>query len=199
MKHLWTAMMVSALAFSGGAALAQSPDEKERAEREQQSLGRASAPAAATEPEKEQGGMMAECRRHCDATAAKIAKASAAMEEAKASGDTGKMRAALDDGQKSLAEMSEHMTQCRKMMAMMHSMGGMHSMMEGMHGGESGSKPDASKAPATVVDPVCGMKVDPKTAAAKAEYKGRTYYFCSVEEKERFEKDPQQYVNPAKD
>lgn len=56
MKHLWTAMMVSALAFAGDGALAQSPDEKERAEREQQSRGRVSAPAAATEPEKDEGG-----------------------------------------------------------------------------------------------------------------------------------------------
>jgi len=28
-------------------------------------------------------------------------------------------------------------------------------------------------------DPVCGMEVDPKTAAGKSEYQGHTYYFCS--------------------
>ena len=27
-------------------------------------------------------------------------------------------------------------------------------------------------------DPVCGMDVDIKTAPAKSEYKGKTYYFC---------------------
>lgn len=43
-------------------------------------------------------------------------------------------------------------------------------------------------------DPVCGMMVDPKTAAAKMEYQGKTYYFCSPGCKSDFEKDPQQYL-----
>ena len=30
-----------------------------------------------------------------------------------------------------------------------------------------------------VKDPVCGMDVDPKTAANKSEYKGQMYCFCS--------------------
>lgn len=29
-------------------------------------------------------------------------------------------------------------------------------------------------------DVVCGMDVDEKTAAAKSEYRGTTYYFCSA-------------------
>ena len=29
-------------------------------------------------------------------------------------------------------------------------------------------------------DPVCGMDVEPETAAGKSEYKGQTYYFCSL-------------------
>jgi Cu+-exporting ATPase len=32
---------------------------------------------------------------------------------------------------------------------------------------------------ATVKDPVCGMEIDPATAAASEEYEGTTYYFCS--------------------
>jgi YHS domain-containing protein len=28
-------------------------------------------------------------------------------------------------------------------------------------------------------DPVCGMEVDERTAAATAEYQGTTYYFCA--------------------
>lgn len=28
-------------------------------------------------------------------------------------------------------------------------------------------------------DPVCGLQIDEKQAAAKGAYKGRTYYFCS--------------------
>lgn len=46
-------------------------------------------------------------------------------------------------------------------------------------------------------DPVCGMDVDPKTATAKSNYQGKTYYFCSVEDKQAFDKEPQKYVKPA--
>jgi Cu+-exporting ATPase len=45
-----------------------------------------------------------------------------------------------------------------------------------------------------VKDPVCGMMVDPKTTTDKAEYKGKTYYFCSRDEKETFLKSPEKYV-----
>lgn len=43
-------------------------------------------------------------------------------------------------------------------------------------------------------DPVCGMQVDPKTAAGKSEYQGHTYYFCSLGCKQSFDKDPQKYL-----
>jgi len=43
-------------------------------------------------------------------------------------------------------------------------------------------------------DPVCGMDVDPKTAAGKSEYKGQTFYFCSLGCKKAFDKEPQKYV-----
>ncbi len=43
-------------------------------------------------------------------------------------------------------------------------------------------------------DPVCGMDVDPKTAAGKSTYKGKTYYFCSAGCKRDFDKDPQKYL-----
>jgi YHS domain-containing protein len=49
-------------------------------------------------------------------------------------------------------------------------------------------------APGKVADPVCGMEVDPATAPAQATYAGKTYYFCTKEEKEQFEKDPGKYV-----
>ena len=32
----------------------------------------------------------------------------------------------------------------------------------------------------TVHDPVCGMDIEPETAAGTSEYKGQTYYFCSA-------------------
>ena len=44
------------------------------------------------------------------------------------------------------------------------------------------------------IDPVCGMEVDPKSAAATYEYKGKTYYFCAPGCKAAFEKDPEKYL-----
>jgi YHS domain-containing protein len=44
------------------------------------------------------------------------------------------------------------------------------------------------------IDPVCGMEVDPKTAAGKSEYQGKSYYFCSPGCKRDFDKEPQKYV-----
>jgi YHS domain-containing protein len=46
-------------------------------------------------------------------------------------------------------------------------------------------------------DPVCGMDVDPKTAAGKSDYQGLTYYFCSPGCKKVFDKEPGKYVKPV--
>jgi YHS domain-containing protein len=43
-------------------------------------------------------------------------------------------------------------------------------------------------------DPVCGMAVDPEQAAYKTEYRGKTYYFCSLRCKDQFESEPEGYV-----
>ena len=45
------------------------------------------------------------------------------------------------------------------------------------------------------LDVVCKMEVDPKTAAAKSEYKDKTYYFCAPGCKVAFDKDPEKYLN----
>lgn len=45
-----------------------------------------------------------------------------------------------------------------------------------------------------VTDPVCGMEIDPNQAAGKSEYKGQTYYFCSLGCKKAFDKEPEKYV-----
>jgi YHS domain-containing protein len=45
-----------------------------------------------------------------------------------------------------------------------------------------------------VKDLVCGMEIDPKSAAGKSEYQGQTYYFCSNGCKKAFDKEPQKYV-----
>ncbi len=46
----------------------------------------------------------------------------------------------------------------------------------------------------TVQDPVCGMDIDPKTAAGQSDFKGQTYYFCSTGCKKAFDKEPQKYA-----
>ena len=46
-------------------------------------------------------------------------------------------------------------------------------------------------------DPVCGMDVDERTAAATTVYQGRTYYFCAPGCKKAFEKEPEKYVQAA--
>jgi YHS domain-containing protein len=44
--------------------------------------------------------------------------------------------------------------------------------------------------------PVCEMDVDPKVAP-RAVYAGKTYYFCSTDHKEQFEKDPKSFTSTA--
>lgn len=47
-----------------------------------------------------------------------------------------------------------------------------------------------------VIDPVCGMEIDEKTAKAKSEYKSKTYYFCGPMCKLEFDENPEKYVQP---
>jgi Cu+-exporting ATPase len=47
---------------------------------------------------------------------------------------------------------------------------------------------------AQVIDPVCGMTVDPATAAATREDNGKTYYFCSTHCASTFDADRARYV-----
>ena len=46
---------------------------------------------------------------------------------------------------------------------------------------------------AKVVDPICGMKIDPSTAAATREHGSTSYYFCSTGCAETFDSDPHRY------
>src|SRR5437763_11192526 len=50
--------------------------------------------------------------------------------------------------------------------------------------------------PNTVLDPVCGMYVDPAKARGAAEYQGTTYYFCSPRCEQRFKAEPEKYLAP---
>jgi Cu+-exporting ATPase len=45
-----------------------------------------------------------------------------------------------------------------------------------------------------VIDPVCGMTVDPHTAKHRAEHHGHTYYFCAASCRSKFIADPQKYL-----
>ncbi len=47
-----------------------------------------------------------------------------------------------------------------------------------------------------VLDPVCGMLVDERTAAAHSVYKGAEYHFCCPSCRAKFEADPEKYLNP---
>ena len=63
----------------------------------------------------------------------------------------------------------------------------------------SGTKETSSEVHTTsarIVDPVCGMEVDPETAMS-TEYQGKTYYFCSADCHQRFMENPAQYVPKA--
>ncbi|MBA4132535.1 MAG: copper-translocating P-type ATPase [Hyphomicrobium sp.] len=48
----------------------------------------------------------------------------------------------------------------------------------------------------TVIDPVCGMSVDPLTAKHSYAHGDRTVYFCSARCRERFAADPDAFLNP---
>ncbi len=49
------------------------------------------------------------------------------------------------------------------------------------------------------LDPVCNMEVEPESAAAEAEYEGKTYYFCAPGCKVAFERDPEKYLKESSD
>ena len=68
---------------------------------------------------------------------------------------------------------------------------GAHMMGGHGHGGHGDSGPAGGSGNK---DPVCGMTVDPKNAAAAAVHGGRTYYFCSTKCRDEFEKAPGKYI-----
>ncbi|MEJ0051244.1 MAG: heavy metal translocating P-type ATPase [Methylovirgula sp.] len=49
----------------------------------------------------------------------------------------------------------------------------------------------------TVIDPVCGMSVDPATAKHHLVHAGHDYFFCSGNCREKFEASPESYLKPA--
>ena len=52
---------------------------------------------------------------------------------------------------------------------------------------------------AAAIDPVCGMTVQPATAAGSYEYQGKTYYFCATSCLTKFRIDPIHYLTPPEE
>jgi len=48
----------------------------------------------------------------------------------------------------------------------------------------------------SVIDPVCGMQVDPARARASREHEGKQYFFCCNSCAEKFAVDPEKYLRP---
>ncbi len=64
------------------------------------------------------------------------------------------------------------------------------------HGGAGHAH--ASDREATVIDPVCGMTVNPQTSQHRFEHGGQTFHFCSARCREKFTADPNRYLKAEK-
>ncbi len=67
----------------------------------------------------------------------------------------------------------------------------------GQHDADSTGTPpeeDHMTSVSTVIDPVCGMTIDPADAAASTEYDGTTFHFCSTHCASSFNADPAKYA-----
>ncbi len=60
----------------------------------------------------------------------------------------------------------------------------------------AGCSHGAASAAQTVIDPVCGMSVDPATAKHRHIHQGHEYFFCSAGCRTKFIADPQKYLSP---
>ena len=65
-----------------------------------------------------------------------------------------------------------------------HMMGGHGHEHQGGHGDTEGQ----------IKDPVCGMTVDRGKSTAASGYRGKTYHFCSVTCRDKFEQAPEKYL-----
>ncbi|HSN89371.1 MAG TPA: YHS domain-containing protein [Thermoanaerobaculia bacterium] len=120
---------------------------------------------------------------HMTATSASLDKAIALLEQAKT--DPAGVDKALTEVRAAKAQVTECQEMCQKGMC------GGHKGGHAAHGTAAATAQPAAK---KVTDPVCGMEIDPATAAGKSVYAGKTYYFCSKDEKAQFDKDPEKYL-----
>ncbi len=49
-----------------------------------------------------------------------------------------------------------------------------------------------------IIDPVCGMHIDPEEAPAYSKVGDNTFYFCSDTCKQKFDANPNAYIDNAK-
>jgi Cu+-exporting ATPase len=77
-------------------------------------------------------------------------------------------------------------------------------MDHSQHSAPSGRKPISltmapppAAAREQVIDPVCGMTVEPASAAGSHVHDGKTYYFCSTHCVDRFRADPARYLSAS--
>ena len=87
--------------------------------------------------------MMKSCQDNMQSMMQSNDKVKATIEDAKKSNDPAKMRAALDDAEKSIDRMNQHMNSCMTMMNMMPGMHGM-GMSDHMKGMSGQQKPESS-------------------------------------------------------
>ena len=65
-----------------------------------------------------------------------------------------------------------------------------------LHSGRTPPPPTSEEADA--IDPVCGMKVDPRAPkGGSLEHEGRSYFFCNPKCRERFHADPARFLAPT--
>ncbi len=74
-------------------------------------------------------------------------------------------------------------------------------MADHVHGARAGgccaAKAKSDSGAASVLDPVCGMTVDPATTPHHAEHAGIAYHFCSAGCRTKFISDPLRYLAPV--
>lgn len=90
------------------------------------------AQSATQKPQGQQSGqmmmsmddMMKGCRDHCTKASTSMDGTMKMMNDARQSSDAAKMRMTIDQAQKQMTEVREHMSMCMNMMGMMQNMGG---------------------------------------------------------------------------
>jgi YHS domain-containing protein len=203
---------MKALTFLAAGALAVSIDAA-AAQHEGHQMPMAAQPAAAMDP--------AQCatnaRQARDAAQAAVRR----LEGARQNNDPAAMRTAVDDLQSALGFIQARLEACTapppaaampqtsgvRETPMMQPgatspapaapAGGMaamdHSNMAGMDHSKMNMPAGSATAAGKVPDPVCKTPVDPKSAP-KTDYKGKTYYFCSESDRQKFLANPAKYL-----